>query len=58
VVNSSPILIARRNGRVARDLAEQATRLGFTARAVGRPEFDIENVDAIVRVMAAERPRA
>jgi dTDP-4-dehydrorhamnose reductase len=58
MVNSSPILIAGRNGRVARDLAEQAARLGFTARAVGRPELDIENVDAIARVMAAERPCA
>jgi dTDP-4-dehydrorhamnose reductase len=58
MVNSSPILIAGRNGRLARDLAEQAARLGFTARAVGRPELDIENVDAIARVMAAERPCA
>jgi RmlD substrate binding domain len=58
MVNSSPILIAGRNGRVARDLAEQAARLGFTARAVGRPELDIENVDAIARVMPTERPCA
>jgi dTDP-4-dehydrorhamnose reductase len=58
MVNSSSILIAGRNGRVARDLAEQAARLGFTVRAVGRPELDIENVDAIARVMAAERPCA
>ena len=55
---SGPILIVGKSGRVAQDLAAEAARRGLAARAIGRPELDIEDADAIARVVAAERPCA
>jgi dTDP-4-dehydrorhamnose reductase len=55
---SDRILIAGRNGRVARDLVAEAARLHVPVKAIGRPELDIENADSIARVFAAEAPRA
>jgi dTDP-4-dehydrorhamnose reductase len=58
MARSERILIAGRNGRVARDLVAEADRAGVPVRAVGRPELDIEDADSIARVIAPEAPRA
>ena len=58
MTNPAPILIIGRHGRIARDLVEQAGRLGLPIRSVGRPRLDIEDADSIARVIAAEAPRA
>src|SRR5262249_37708437 len=52
------ILIVGKSGRVAQDLVAEAARLGVAAQALGRPELDIENADAIARIIAAMRPCA
>jgi len=56
MADPNPILIAGKSGRVAQDLVAEAARLGVAARALGRPELDIENADTIARVIAATRP--
>lgn len=53
-----PILIAGRNGQVARCLRELAMRRGLPVVAVGRPDLDLENEGSIDRVMAAVEPSA
>src|SRR5262245_28983466 len=55
---AGPILIAGKSGRVAQDLVAEAARIALPTRAFGRPELDIEDDDAIARVMAAARPCA
>ena len=55
---NGPILVAGRSGRVARFLIEEAAALGLPARALGRPEFDIEDPGSIERVLASLAPRA
>lgn len=57
-MSSGRILVAGKSGRVAQDLVAEAARRGVAALALGRPELDIEDADAIARVMAAERPCA
>jgi dTDP-4-dehydrorhamnose reductase len=53
-----PILIAGKNGQLARCLRELAMRRGLPVVAVGRPDLDLENEASIDRVMAAVEPSA
>ena len=52
------ILVVGRSGRLARALMEEAERAGFSVRALGRPELDIEDPDSVRRAVAAQSPRA
>jgi dTDP-4-dehydrorhamnose reductase len=52
------ILIAGRNGRVARDLIEAADGLGLEVTALGRPDLDLNDRDCVARVVEAVAPRA
>jgi dTDP-4-dehydrorhamnose reductase len=52
------ILIAGKNGRVARDLVEAADRLGLAVTALGRPDLDLNDRESIARVLAAQAPSA
>jgi dTDP-4-dehydrorhamnose reductase len=54
----SPLLIAGKRGRVAQDLVAAAQRLGVDARALGRPELDIEAPESIDRALATHAPCA
>src|SRR5215472_4256873 len=56
--NPGRILIAGKNGRVARDLIDQAERAGLSVTALGRPQLDLEDPDSITRAIAAEAPQA
>lgn len=51
-----PILIAGRNGQVARCLQELAVARGATVVALGRREFDLETHDGGNKVVAAVAP--
>ena len=51
-----PILIAGRNGQVARCLRELAAARGVTAVALGRRELDLETHDGVDKVVAALAP--
>jgi dTDP-4-dehydrorhamnose reductase len=53
-----PILIAGKNGQLARSLRELAMRTGLPIVAVGRPDLDLENKASIDRVMAEVEPCA
>lgn len=50
------LLIVGREGQVARALLRNATKLGFDAIALGRPQLDLERSDAIAPVVAAVAP--
>jgi dTDP-4-dehydrorhamnose reductase len=54
----SPILIAGRSGRIARDLIEAADRLGLDVTALGRPDLDLTDRDSVARAVKAVAPRA
>ena len=58
MAQSSSILVAGRSGRLARALIEEAQRAGFSTRALGRPELDIEDSESVRRAVAALSPRA
>jgi dTDP-4-dehydrorhamnose reductase len=51
-----PILIAGRNGQVARCLRELAAARGLAALALGRRELDLENHDSVDSVVAKIAP--
>src|SRR6202166_1157813 len=53
-----PILIAGKNGQLARCLHYLAMRQDVPVVAVGRPELDLEGGDSVDRVMAAVEPSA
>jgi dTDP-4-dehydrorhamnose reductase len=53
-----PILVAGKSGQLARCLSDLAVLRNVPIVAVGRPELDLENGEAIDRVMAAVEPSA
>lgn len=53
-----PIIVAGRAGQLARGLIEAAAAAGVPLLARGRPEFDLEDVDAAERIAAEFKPRA
>lgn len=53
-----PILIAGRNGQVAKCLRELAAMRGLPAVSLGRPELDLESRDGIDKVIASIAPSA
>jgi dTDP-4-dehydrorhamnose reductase len=53
-----PILIAGKNGQLARCLHDLSIRREIPVVAVGRPELDLENGHSIATVMAAVEPSA
>ena len=53
-----PILIAGKNGQLARCLHDLAMRQDVPVVALGRPELDLESGDRVDRVMAAVEPSA
>lgn len=56
--NSGPILVAGKTGQLARCLTDLGRHRGVPVLAVGRPEFDIEDTDAVRHVVSAAAPRA
>jgi dTDP-4-dehydrorhamnose reductase len=57
-MQDKPILIAGKNGQLARCLHDLAMRQDVPVVAVGRPELDLESGDSVDRVMAAVEPSA
>lgn len=53
-----PILIAGRNGQLAKCLRDLAAMRGLPAVALGRPELDLENRDGIDKLIASIAPSA
>jgi dTDP-4-dehydrorhamnose reductase len=53
-----PILIAGRNGQLARCLRELAAMRGLLAVTLGRPELDMENREGIEKLIASIAPSA
>ena len=53
-----PILIAGKNGQLARCLHDLSMQRELSVVAVGRPELDLENADSIDGLMAAVEPSA
>ena len=53
-----PILIAGRNGQVAKCLRELAAMRGLPAVSLGRPELDLESRDGIDKLIASIAPSA
>jgi dTDP-4-dehydrorhamnose reductase len=54
----TPILVAGKNGQLARSLATQAKRRDTPLQAIGRPEIDLMRPESIHAVLSAVRPRA
>lgn len=57
-MRQGPILIAGRNGQVARCLREVAAARGVTAVALGREQLDLEMHDRVAAVVATVGPSA
>lgn len=53
-----PLLIAGRNGQLAKCLRDLAARRGLPAVALGRPELDLENREGIDKLIASIAPSA
>ena len=56
--NAGPILVAGRNGQVARALAALAERVGLPLVTIGRPELDLADPASVERAITATSPRA
>jgi dTDP-4-dehydrorhamnose reductase len=55
---SRPLLVVGRQGQLATDLREAATRLGIPLAALGRPELDVTDADSVVRAIDETGPCA
>lgn len=55
---TAPILVCGRRGQVATDLREAGEAAGLSLRALGRPELDVTDADAIARALDGLRPAA
>jgi dTDP-4-dehydrorhamnose reductase len=53
-----PILVAGKTGQLGRCLAKEAHRRGSALVAMGRPELDLTQPQALARVIEAHAPRA
>jgi dTDP-4-dehydrorhamnose reductase len=53
-----PILVAGKTGQLARCLVQEARRRGTALVALGRPEFDLTQLERLAQAVAAHAPRA
>lgn len=58
MIADTPILVAGKNGQLARCLATQADRRGTPLQAIGRPPLDLVRPESIHAVVSTMRPRA
>jgi len=55
---AAPILVVGRSGQLATDLVAAGRRAGVAVAALGRPELDLADADAVARALDRTRPAA
>ena len=58
MIGPHPILVAGKTGQLARAMTKLAGERAISLVTAGRPEFDIEDVDSVERIIAAVAPKA